>query len=104
MDGAAQYIGSERSDIQNQKWILTSFDLQIKIYVNKDAHNFEMRQPKGSFDFTKNELTCKFCPFCFVIIRVKFVFPETFFSESHNLVQSCYISYIFSDIAGAVSF
>ena len=35
-----------------------------------------MRQPKGSLDFTKNELTCKFCPFCFVFIQVKFVFPK----------------------------
>ena len=37
-----------------------------------------MRQPKGSFDFTKNEITCKFCPFCFVFIQVKFDFPKRF--------------------------
>ena len=44
---------------------------RLLIYVNKDAHNFEMRQPKDSFDFT-----CKFCPFCFVFIRGKFIFPK----------------------------
>ena len=62
---SAHYIGMEHGKIQNQKWIWASFYLSIKIYVNNDAHNFEMRQPKGFFDFTKVALTCKFCLFCF---------------------------------------
>ena len=37
-----------------------------------------MRQPKAFFDFTKMALTCKFCPICFLFIRVNFVFPKHF--------------------------
>ena len=37
-----------------------------------------MRQPKGFLDFIKNELTCKFCLFCFVFILVKFLLPKRF--------------------------
>ena len=68
----------ESNGIQNQKWKWASFDILIKIYVNNEAHNFEMRQPKGFLDFIKNELTCKFCLFCFVFILVKFLLPKRF--------------------------
>ena len=80
------YIGMELGKIQNQKWIWASFYLSIKIYVYNDAHNFEMRQPKGFFDFTKVALTCKFCLFCFVFIWVKFVFPEWFTQPRSELL------------------
>ena len=31
-------------------------------------HNFEMKQPKAFFNFTKSAFSSKFCPFCFVLI------------------------------------
>ena len=69
--GTKQYIGTECKGIQNQKWIWASFDPYMNFHVNNNAQNFEMRQPKGFFDFTKNALSCKFCLLCFVFIQVQ---------------------------------
>ena len=41
-----QYTGSQNDGPQNQKWNWASFDQYIKIYFNKNTHNFEMTEPK----------------------------------------------------------
>ena len=40
------YTGSQNDSPQNQKWNWASFDQYIKIYFNKNTHNFEMTEPK----------------------------------------------------------
>ena len=40
------YTGSQNDGPQNQKWNWASFDQYIKIYFNKNTHNFEMTEPK----------------------------------------------------------
>ena len=47
-----------------------------------------MRQPKAFFDFTKMALTCNFCLFCLVFIKIKICFAETYYSDSRNLYSS----------------
>ena len=98
------YTGSQNDRPQNQKWILVSFDLQIKIYVNKVAHNFEMRQPKAFFDFTKMALTCNFCLFCLVFIKINFVSPKLIIVIHATSIQSYYFSYIFQTMLGLSQF
>ena len=52
-------------------------------------HNFEMKQPKAFFNFTKSAFSCKFCPFCFVLIlEYWFVYKRNVYSDSHNLYST----------------
>ena len=59
--------GNERFLIYRSKYML----IMKHIILKWDS-------PKGFLDFIKNELTCKFCLFCFVFILVKFLLPKRF--------------------------
>ena len=63
-----------------------------------------MRQPKGFFDFTKSELTCMFCPFCFAFIREKIVFLKPFFAIHATLFRVDIVHTFFPTMLGPSHF
>ena len=63
-----------------------------------------MRQPKGFLDFIKNELTCKFCLFCFVFILVKFLLPKRFLVIHSTSFRVAIFHTIFETLLGLSHF